>query len=66
VVGGSVALGFGAPFFDAANAELAERARLEYSAGAAIVPSALGPDGPLVGAAALGWAAAGYDLEVDA
>jgi glucokinase len=55
VVGGSVALGFGAPFFAAANTELEARARLSFSAGARIVPSALGADGPLVGAGALGW-----------
>ena len=64
VVGGSVALGFGPPFFDAANTELSRRARLAYTAGATIVPSALGTVGGLVGAAALGWTAAGYDLEV--
>jgi len=55
VVGGSVALGFGAPFFAAANDELRARARLSFSAGACVVPSALGPAGPLVGAGALGW-----------
>jgi glucokinase len=53
VVGGSVALGWGAPFFAAAQAELDERARLASSAGARIVPAALGADAPLVGAAAL-------------
>jgi glucokinase len=55
VVGGSVALGFGHPFFAAAQAELDERARLEFSAGARIVPVGLGERGPLVGAAAVGW-----------
>ena len=59
VVGGSVALGFGPPFFAAANAELAARARLSFSVGAQVVPSALGPVGPLVGAGALAWRAAG-------
>jgi glucokinase len=54
-VAGSVALGFGAPFFAAAQQELSARARLPYSAGARIVPSALGARGPLVGAAATGW-----------
>lgn len=53
VVGGSVALGWGAPFFAAAQAELDERARLAFSAGARIVPAALGADAPLVGAAAI-------------
>ena len=55
VVGGSVALGFGAPFFDAANRELHARARLSFATDARIVPSALGPNGPLLGAAALAW-----------
>jgi glucokinase len=57
VVGGSVALGFGAPFFQAAQAELEARARLEFSRGARIVPSALGAVGPLLGAAAVGFRA---------
>jgi glucokinase len=58
VVGGSVALGFGSPFFDAANAELRARARLSFAAAAHIVPSALGELGPLVGAGVVGWRAA--------
>lgn len=53
VVGGSVALGFGAPFFDAAQQELSERARLAFAAGSLIRPVGLGADGSLVGAAAL-------------
>jgi glucokinase len=57
VIGGSVALGFGAPFFAAANLELHARARLSFSAAARIVPSGLAADGPLVGAGALGWRA---------
>jgi glucokinase len=55
VVGGSVALGFGEPFFGAAQAELDARARLEFSAGARIAPVGLGASGPLIGAAAVGW-----------
>jgi glucokinase len=55
VVGGSVALGFGDPFFAAAQAELDARARLDFSAGARIVPVGLGGEGPLIGAAAVGW-----------
>jgi len=55
VVAGSVALGFGAPFFAAAEEELAERARLSFSAGTRIVPAGLGDAGPLVGAGAVGW-----------
>src|SRR4051812_26416534 len=53
VVAGSVALGFGEPFFAAAQAELSARARLSFSASARIVPAGLGAAGPLVGAAAV-------------
>jgi len=53
VVGGSVALGYGRRFFTAAQAELDERARLDYSAGARVVPTGLGSTGGLIGAAAL-------------
>jgi glucokinase len=55
VVAGSVALGFGGPFFAAAQAELEARARLDFSTGARIVPAGLGDRGPLIGAAAVGW-----------
>ena len=51
VVSGSVALGFGEPFFAAAQRELDASCRLDFSRGTRIVPGALGPDGPLVGAA---------------
>jgi len=54
VVAGSVALGFGAPFFAAAQAEMDERCRLDFSRGARIVPAGLGAQGPLIGAAAVG------------
>jgi glucokinase len=54
-VAGSVALGYGAPFFVAAQAELDARSRLAFSQGARIVPAGLGANGPLVGAAAVGW-----------
>ena len=59
VVAGSVALGFGAPFFRAAQRELDACARLDFSAGARIRPAGLGGDGPLVGAAAVAWRALG-------
>jgi glucokinase len=59
VVSGSVALGFGPPFFSAAQAELDARARLSFARGARVVPGALGADGPLVGAAAVGLRAIG-------
>jgi glucokinase len=55
VVAGSVALGFGEPFFEAARRELRSRARLEYALGARIEPAGLGDEGPLVGAGAVGW-----------
>jgi glucokinase len=54
VVAGSVALGFGSPFFDAAQQEIDLRSRLEFSRGTRIVPAGLGTAGPLVGAAAVG------------
>jgi glucokinase len=55
VAGGSVALGFGAPFFAAAQAEIDARCRLDFSVGTRIVPAGLGGDAPLVGAGAVGW-----------
>ena len=51
VASGSVALGFGAPFFAAAQAELDVRCRLDFSRGTRIVPGGLGADGPIIGAA---------------
>jgi glucokinase len=53
VVAGSVALGFGPPFFAAAQAEIDALARLDFSRGARIRPAGLGEDAPLVGAAAV-------------
>jgi glucokinase len=64
VVAGSVALGFGAPFFDAAQRELTARAALEYATGATIVPAGLGSDAPIVGAAALALRAHGVDIGI--
>ena len=54
VVAGSVALGYGAPFFAAAQSEIDRLARLSFSLGTQIVRGGLGADGPLVGAAAVG------------
>jgi glucokinase len=62
VVAGSVALGFGEVFFDAAQAELSGHCGLEFTHEAKIIPAGLGPDGPLVGAAAVGWASLGVVL----
>lgn len=54
VVAGSVALGFGAPFFDAAQAEVDRSARISFARGTRVVPSGFaGHDGPLLGAAAV-------------
>lgn len=54
VVAGSVALGFGDVFFDAAQAEIDRLVQISYARGVKIVRSTL-ENGPLVGAAALGW-----------
>jgi glucokinase len=64
VVAGSVALGFGDAFFEPAQEELDRSARLDFSRGARIVPAGLGVDGPLVGAAAVGWRGVGRDVGV--
>ncbi|MFZ9628925.1 MAG: ROK family protein [Ilumatobacteraceae bacterium] len=53
VVGGSVALGFGATFFNSAQEALDECAKLAFSRGARITPVRLGDRGPLVGAGAV-------------
>jgi len=55
VLGGTVASGFGATFFHAAQVALDEDARLAYSRGARVTPSRLGETGPVLGAGALGW-----------
>jgi glucokinase len=55
VVSGSVALGFGTPFFEAAQREVDYRCGLEFARGAKVVPGGLGDEGPLVGAARVGW-----------
>jgi len=53
VVGGSVALGFGEPFFAAAQNELDRCARLEFVRGMQVMPVGLGDAAPLIGAASL-------------
>jgi len=55
VVGGSVALGFGAPFFAAAQRAVAGMARMPYASRTRVVPVGLGPEAPVIGAAAVGW-----------
>lgn len=64
VVAGSVALGYGSPFFAAAQAELDARTRIEFARGARIRPAGLGDAGPLVGAAAVGWRGEGHDVGI--
>ena len=54
VVGGGVALGFAATFFNAAQEELSTHARLPFSRHARITPTRLGDRGPLIGAGAVG------------
>lgn len=54
-VAGSVALGFGATFFNSAQKTLDELCGLEFSKNARIVPARLADEGPLVGASAVGW-----------
>jgi glucokinase len=64
VVAGSVALGYGEPFFAAASDGLARTATLEFARGAQIVPGGLGAYGPLVGAAAVAWRGLGEPIGV--
>ena len=59
VVSGSVALGFGEPFFRAAQEEMDQLCRLEFARGARVVPGGLGDRGPLIGAARVGLCGAG-------
>ena len=53
VIGGSVALGFGEPFFRAAQTEADRYAAIEFARGIRLLPAGLGGDAPLVGAAAI-------------
>lgn len=62
VVAGSVALGYADDFFDAAQLECDRVAQLQHSVGTRIVPAGLASDGPLIGAAAVGFRGLGYCL----
>ncbi len=62
VVAGSVALGFGEPFFASAQEELEAHCGLDFTRDARILPAGLGPDGPLVGAAAVGLSLLGREV----
>ena len=64
LVGGSVALGFGTPFFAAANASLRAQSRMGYTQDCTIAPVALGSKGPLIGAGGLAWRLLGRDVGV--
>jgi glucokinase len=55
VVSGSVALGFGSPFFEAAQREVDLRCGLDYARGAQVIRGGLGDRGPLIGAGCVGW-----------
>jgi glucokinase len=66
VVAGSVALGYGERFFDAANRALRAKAKQSYARKARIVPAGLGKRAPLVGAAAVAWRGLGEELVADA
>ncbi len=59
VVSGSVALGFGEPFFAAAQAAMDQLCRISFARGARVLPGGLGDDGPLIGAARVGLCGAG-------
>ena len=63
VASGSVALGFGEPFFRAAQDEMDLRCGLSFARGARIVPGALGDRGPLIGAARVGLLGVGARTE---
>jgi glucokinase len=62
VIAGSVALGYGADFFDAAQEEVDRSARLDHSRGTQVVPAGLGDAGPLIGAAAIAYRALGHPI----
>ncbi len=55
VISGSVALGFGGPFFAAAQREVELRCGLSFAREAKVVPGGLGDKGPLIGAGCVGW-----------
>ena len=59
LVGGSVALGFGEPFFQAAQDELDKRARLPFTSGFQVMPATFGPAGAVDRRRGAGAASAG-------
>ncbi len=61
-VAGSVALGYGAPFFQAANKALSDNAKQTYAQDTRVVPAGLGALAPLIGCAAVAWRGLGEEL----
>jgi predicted NBD/HSP70 family sugar kinase len=61
-VAGSVGLGYGAPFFQAANQALREYAKQAYAQNTQVVPAGLGARAPLIGCAAVAWRGLGEEL----
>ena len=55
LVGGSVALGWGTPFFEAAQSEVDKQALLSFSKGTQVKPVELGNLGGLIGGARVGF-----------
>jgi glucokinase len=66
VVAGSVALGFGRPFFSAANKALRDNAKQVYAQSAQVMPAGLGAKAPLIGCAAVAWRGLGEELFTEA
>ena len=62
VVSGSVALGYGTVFFQAAQKTINELTKIQHSVGTIIVPGGLGDKGPLVGAAAVAFQGMGKQI----
>ena len=58
-VAGSVALGFGEPFFTAANEEARRLVGLDFARSVTIAPSGLSERGPILGAACVAWRSLG-------
>lgn len=62
VVSGSVALGYGDAFFSSAQETIDKLCKLDFSKGTRIVSGGLGEEGPLIGAAAVGFQELGYEV----
>jgi len=58
-VAGSVALGYGSPFFAAANETATSLVGLSFARAVSVEPSTLGSDGPILGAACVAWRSVG-------